>query len=163
MPRILIFGNSGSGKTTLAQAMAEKFACCHLDLDTVAWSGGSHPPSRKPLAESEKEIRAILGDKQDWVIEGCYSDLLGLVLPQSTEIVFLNPGVETCVENCRKRPWEPHKYESAEAQNENLEMLIAWIRQYDERVDEFSLQAHRKLFDDYGGKKRESATNELLK
>lgn len=63
MPRILIFGNSGSGKTTLAKAMAEDLACCHLDLDTVAWRGGSHPPSRKPLSESEREIREILGDK----------------------------------------------------------------------------------------------------
>jgi len=162
MLRVLIFGNSGSGKTTRARATAEKYACCHLDLDTVAWREGSNPPARKPLSESEEEIRAILAGKQDWVIEGCYSDLLGLVVSQSTEIIFLNPGVEACIENSRARPWEPHKYDSPEAQNANLEMLIAWIRQYEERTDEFSLRAHQKLFDDYAGKKRESTTNEPL-
>ena len=160
MPRLVIFGNSGSGKSTLAGEMAERFSCPHLDLDTVAWDEGQESPTRKPLIDSETEIGLFLADNSTWVIEGCYSDLLALVLPHSTEIIFLNPGVEGCIVNSKKRPWESHKYDSPEAQNANLEMLIAWIEQYEERTDEFSLQAHRRLFDTYRGRKREYTSNE---
>ena len=159
MPRIVIFGNSGSGKSTLARATAEKLVCSHLDLDTVAWDEGRELPTRKPLIYSETEIDLFLAKNSNWVIEGCYSDLLALVLPHSTEIIFLNPGIETCVGNNRNRLWEPHKYDSLEEQNANLEMLIAWTEQYEERADEFSLQAHRRLFDAYQGKKREYNSN----
>jgi len=160
MARIVIFGNSGSGKSTLARALAERSSCSHLDLDTVAWDEGHESPTRKPLIDSETEIGLFLADYPNWVIEGCYSDLLALVLPHSTEIIFLNPGIETCIANSKNRPWESHKYDSPEAQNTNLEMLIAWIELYEERADEFSLQAHRRLFDAYQGRKREYTSNE---
>jgi adenylate kinase family enzyme len=159
MHRIVIFGNSGSGKSTLARERAEILTCSHLDLDTVAWEEGPETPTRKPLTDSRNQIEPFLAKNENWVIEGCYSDLVALVIPFSTEVLFLNPGVETCITNCRNRPWEPHKYDSPEAQNTNLEMLIAWIEQYPQREDEFSLQAHQRLFDAYAGKKREYTSN----
>lgn len=159
MPRIVIFGNSGSGKSTLAQEKAGILACAHLDLDTVAWKPQANRPTRMPLADSEKLIAAFLNENENWVIEGCYSDLLELVIPRCTEIVFLNPGAEVCAANCRSRPWEPHKYRSKKEQDENLEMLIAWVEQYDQRTDEFSLKAHRRLFDGFTGEKTEYTSN----
>ena len=92
MCRIVIFGNSGSGKSTLAKAEAEKCTLSHLDLDSLAWKEGIEPPTRKPLVESERKIGLFMADHPEWVIEGCYSDLLAFVLPQATEIIFLNPG-----------------------------------------------------------------------
>ncbi|HAN26340.1 MAG TPA: shikimate kinase, partial [Haliea salexigens] len=89
----------------------------------------------------------------------CYADLLELAIPHATEIVFLNPGTETCIENARQRPWEPHKYASPAAQDANLAMLIAWIRDYEQRVDEFSYTAHRRLFDGFQRRKRELQSN----
>ena len=94
------------------------------------------------------------------MIEGCYADLLALALPRATDLVFLNPGVDTCIANARNRPWEPHKYPSPEAQNANLNMLIGWIRDYAEREDEFSLAAHRRLFEGFAGRKREFTSND---
>lgn len=38
-----------------------------------------------------------------WVIEGCYSDLLEMVLPESSEIIFLNLTIEACVSNTKIR------------------------------------------------------------
>lgn len=76
-----------------------------------------------------------------------------------TEMIFLNPGVEVCVENCKARPWEPHKYPNPEAQAENLQMLIEWVREYENRDDEFSLREHRQLFDSHIGKKVEYNSN----
>jgi len=67
----------------------------------------------------------------------------------------LNPGVDACIRNASARPWEPHKYATREAQDANLPMLIDWIRAYATRTDEFSLAAHRALFDAYAGAKRE--------
>jgi len=157
---VLIFGNSGSGKSTLARERAQLHACPHLDLDTVAWADGCTTPARKPLPQSAQLIEPFLESNESWVVEGCYADLLALVIPQCTEIVFLNPGVAVCSANCRRRPWEPHKYASAEEQDANLDMLLAWVEQYPERSDEFSLQAHRRLFDQFAGEKREFTSNE---
>ena len=158
-----MFGNSGSGKSTFAAAKSELLGCAHLDLDTVAWVPGAGAPTRRTLAETESIIAPFLAENADWVIEGCYSGLLELVLPHCTEIVFLNPGVDVCVANCRNRPWEPHKYESPEEQDANPEMLLRWVEQYTRRTDEFSLLAHRRIFDGFSGVKREYTTNDRPK
>jgi adenylate kinase family enzyme len=159
MHRVVIFGNSGSGKSTLAKEKAEFHSCAHLDLDTVAWDDGYEAPTRRPLMESAAQIESFLTKNENWVIEGCYSDLLNLVIAYSTELIFLNPGVKTCIANCKNRPWEPHKYDSLQAQNANLEMLSKWIENYSMRQDEFSLTAHRQLYDSYTGKKHEYTSN----
>ena len=159
MHRVVIFGNSGSGKSTLAKELADKFQLPHLDLDTLAWQE-TNPPARKSIKESADKIDRFLKEKQQWVIEGCYADLLVLVIKKANEVIFLNPGIETCVDNCRNRPWEPHKYQSMEAQNNNLDKLIDWVKQYPERTDEFSLVAHQKLFSEFAGKKTEYHSND---
>lgn len=155
MRKVVIFGNSGAGKSTLARKIAGEESLPHLDLDVLAWKEGVSPPECRPLEESVREIRRFTAQHPSWVIEGCYSDLLAAVLPESTEAIFLNPGVEACVQNCRQRPWEPHKYSSPAAQDENLELLLAWVRAYETRDDEFSLLSHRRLFDAHPGIKRE--------
>lgn len=160
MNRIVIFGNSGSGKSTLAREKADSLACAHLDLDTVAWERNCSTPTRRLLADSEQLIAPFLEKNESWVIEGCYSDLLELVIRHCTEVIFLNPGTEVCATNCRNRPWEPHKYSSREEQDANLDMLLAWVAQYEQRIDEFSLQAHRRIFDSFTGEKFEYTSNE---
>ena len=159
MRRILIFGNSGSGKSTLAKKLCVSANLSHLDLDTLAWRATA-PPERKPVIESQSEIFRFINSNEEWVIEGCYSDLLEIALPFSSEIIFMNLPVELCIENAGKRPWEPHKYESKEAQDNNLEMLIGWISQYFERNDTFSEVAHRKLYEEYSRKKSAVTSNE---
>ena len=111
MTRIVIFGNSGSGKSTLAKQLSTKYALSHLDLDSLAWED-SVPPCRKALHESAALIEEFFEQNQNWVIEGCYSDLLELVTVHANEMIFLNPGVETCIQNCKNRLWEAHKYKS---------------------------------------------------
>jgi len=158
MSRIVIFGNSGSGKSTLASAYQVKRGFAHLDLDVLAWQD-TVPPVRKRLAESIEEMDVFLNKNSSWVIEGCYADLLTHALKKADELIFLNPGVETCISNARKRPWEAHKYNSIETQNENLDMLITWIQQYADREDEFSLIAHKRLFTEFTRSKKEIIKN----
>jgi adenylate kinase family enzyme len=155
--RVVLMGNSGAGKSTLAARLAERHGLAHLDLDTLAWLA-VEPPQRAPLAASVAQLAAFTAAHDRWVIEGCYADLLGAAVARCSELVFLNPGVEACLAHCRARPWEPHKYASKQAQDANLAMLLEWVRAYETRSDEFSLRAHRTLFDGFAGAKRELVT-----
>lgn len=150
--RIVIYGNAGSGKTTMARAVAREFGLAHLSLDDIAWA---KEMIRKPLAESISELKAFIAANPDWVIDGCYGELIEAALPDASELRFLNPGIEVCVQNCRNRPWDPAYCESPEAQARYLEPLIEFVRQYETRQDEFSLERHRAIFEVFAGPKQE--------
>ena len=156
--QIVIFGNSGSGKSTLAKKLCAQHQLTHLDLDTIAWQQAT-PPRRQPLSKSQSDIQTFLSQNPNWVIEGCYADLLARVVPYATQAIFLNLPVAACQDNARRRPWEPHKYPSREAQDANLPMLLAWIADYTQRDDVLSLRAHRALFEAFPGRKREITDN----
>lgn len=151
--KTLIFGNSGAGKSTLAKALAKANNLAHLDLDTLAWLP-SDPPERKPLQDSAQLIAEFVSRHKRWVIEGCYTDLLECAAPASYEIIYLDLTIEDCIENAKKRPWEPHKYPTKKAQDANLDMLLHWIRDYDVRTDTFSKTAHEHFYENYVNKKR---------
>lgn len=159
--RYLIMGNSGSGKSTYAKHLAILHKLPHLDLDSIAWQANA-PTTRRPLSESKALIDQFTDANPHWVIEGCYSSLLQHVVVQADPLIFLNPGIEACQKNCRARPFEPHKYATKQAQDANLPMLLDWVARYAQRDDEFSLQAHRALFDQFNGNKAEFTQNPTL-
>ncbi len=160
MSKIVIFGNSGSGKSTLAQRYVSHLGFSHLDLDTIAWEAGG---DRKKLAASLVDLRAFMDAHAVWVIEGCYGSLIEAVSREATELLFLNPGTNECLENCRSRPWEPHKYASMVEQEKNLEMLLRWVSAYQDRADDCSLRAHRALFEQFSGPKQELRSREAIR
>lgn len=155
--KVIVFGNSGSGKSTLAAGLRDD-GLAHLDLDVLAWDP-SRPLERRPVEQAYAEIQHFISEHPEWVIEGCYADLLELVKPFATEAIFMNLPVDRCQENARNRPWEPHKYESKEAQDDNLKMLLDWIAGYVDRTDALSYRAHRKLYDSFRGEKKEIVSN----
>jgi adenylate kinase family enzyme len=159
MTRIVIFGNSGSGKSTLASKLSKEGSLAHLDLDTLAWEPSS-PPVRCSLVKSKEAINNFINDNTNWIIEGCYSDLLEFALVKASNVICLCLPIEACIKNAKARPWEPHKYESKEAQDANLDMLITWIGQYESRDDTFSKAAHEKLFNQFNGPKVRYSSNE---
>ncbi len=159
LKKILIFGNSGSGKSTLAKQLVEKDNLAHLDLVVLAWLPIT-PPERAPLEESKQKIEEFISTNKSWVIEGCYTDLMEMVSHVSSEIIFLNLSIEQCVENAKARPWEPDKYESKEAQDANLDMLIKWIKDYKERDDVFSFNSHMQFYEEFNDKKTIYNSNE---
>jgi len=150
--RVLVFGNSGSGKSTLAARLASADGLAHLDLDVLAWLP-TDPPERAPLEEAGRAIREFTDRSDAWVVEGCYADLLELLLPSATEVIFLDLPVERCQAHARSRPWEPHKYPSKEAQDANLAMLLGWIADYPEREGVLGRAAHQALYEAFAGKK----------
>jgi len=160
--RIIIFGNSGSGKSSLARRLSDGKGIAHLDLDEVAWQKDL-ATTRLPVDESVELIDAFTAANPNWVIEGCYASLIEYVAEQATKLYFMNLPVQECVENCRNRPWEPHKYASKAEQDENLDMLIDWVQDYFEREDEFSYASHRRIFERFGGEKVELRSNQAAR
>lgn len=158
MRKIIIFGNSGSGKSVLARRL-QSTGLAHLDLDTIAWDANPDPV-RKPIDQSAIMLGEFMNQSQEWVIEGCYSDLLALAAESANEAIFMNLDVSLCVENAKNRPWESHKYASKTAQDKNLSMLIDWIAHYPERTDTFSQAAHQCLYENFEGKKHMCTKNE---
>ena len=158
MRRVIVFGNSGSGKSTLAAELRDD-GLAHLDLDGLAWLPSS-PPERRPIEQAYADIQRFMSENAEWVIEGCYTDLLELVKPFATEAIFMNLPVQLCQENASNRPWESHKYESKEAQDDNLAMLLEWIAGYADRSDALSYSAHRVFYDSFEGAKQEITRNE---
>jgi adenylate kinase family enzyme len=154
MYRVLIFGNSSSGKSTLAHKLGQNLAIPVLDLDTIAWES-NQIAVRRSHADATKDLREFVNNNTQWVIEGCYSTLIKIAIEFATEIYFLNPGIDRCLENNRHRPWESHKFKSSEEQAQTFEFLQNWIQQYESRDDEFGYSSHKVLFDGFHGKKHE--------
>ena len=152
--RIAIVGNSGSGKSTLARFLSEKYGIAHLDLDSVVWEPGQIAVMRGREA-MDAALSTFVEMNKSWVVEGCYGELIESLLKNEPKLFFLNPGIDVCVGNNRQRPWEPSKYESKAAQDSMLANLLEWVRGYYEREDDWSMQAHERLFKNYGGPKVE--------
>lgn len=150
--RIAIIGNSGSGKSTLAREIAAAHSIVSLDLDTVAWEPRKIAVAR-PADAAAMDVRAFCSAHESWVVEGCYAALVFQTFEESPILLFIDPGVDACLENCRSRPWEPHKYASKAEQDGKLEFLLSWVREYYSREGELSLSAHQSLFENYRGPK----------
>lgn len=153
LKKLVILGNSGSGKSFLTRRLAGELDIPSLDLDTIFWE-----PNQIAVARPRDAVHADLdafcaGDS--WIAEGCYGGLAARALTFHPELIFLNPGEETCLRHCRERPWEPHKYASKQEQDARLAFLLDWVAAYYTRDDDMSLKAHRRIFDAYAGPKRE--------
>ncbi len=151
--KVAIIGNSGSGKSTLAQTIAHERRWPVLDLDTVAWEPQKLAVPRAE-ADAQADVEAFCAAHGDWIVEGCYAELIAISLRHSPLLVFLDTGMEQCLENCRRRPWEAHKFQSEAEQDERLAFLLSWVREYYIRDGSLSLRAHEALFEGYLGPKR---------
>lgn len=148
--RVCVLGNSGSGKSTYAKRLRARV----LELDSIYWEPHQIAVAR-PAENVRADLDAFIATNDEWVIEGCYADLIEIAARACDELVFLNPGVEACVANARRRPFEAHKYDRPEDQEKMLAFLIDWIRAYPERDDTTGYREHRRVFDAFGGRKRE--------
>jgi len=143
---VFIIGNSGSGKSTLAAHLSKHAGLRHVDLDTVAWD---EPGVRRDVDASVEALRATLEGPA--VLEGMYVDIVEAAISPEDRLIWLDLPVESCLENCRARPHEPHKWPSAAAQDAFLPKLLDFVRGYDEREGPLGRSAAEHLFADFGG------------
>jgi adenylate kinase family enzyme len=86
MPRIYIMGISGSGKSTLARQLAAKYACEHIELDSI-----HHQPNWTPI--SDEAFAAALAPRlaaDSWVVDGNYSQVTHLVMERTETLLLLD-------------------------------------------------------------------------
>jgi len=152
--KVLVFGNSGSGKSTYARGLATREGLAHLDLDSIVWEPGKIAVQRSRESVTDS-LQSFVDSHTAWVIEGCYGELVQAASAHCTLLVFLNPGMDVCLANNLRRPWEPHKYASLELQNTMLSQLQEWVAAYYQRNDAWSYRAHREIFDAFAGPKVE--------
>ncbi len=148
--RVVIFGNCGAGKSALAKKLAFERGLAHLDVDTLAFDAAGR---RLPVEKSRAAIAEFLAQHQGWVVEGCLADLLGEPLDRSDECIFMDPGTEVCQDNCKVAPTEVLRYTGTSFTQEDLKGLLDFVAAYENRSDDFSLSAHKALFDAYEGEK----------
>ena len=151
--KLILLGNAGAGKIMMARRIIGDEPIPRLSLDQIAWDDG--PPKRKPLEVSLVGCTFFIQSNEQWIVEGCYSDLIQAALPYCTEFRFLNPGIEICVAHCHRRPWEPEKFSSPEDQAAMLTRLVQWVREDETREDGYGLKWHRQVFEQFAGRKRE--------
>lgn len=149
--RIAILGNSGSGKSTLALGLSGAQGWPRLDLDTVAWEPGKIAVPRDP-ERAQADVRHFCAGAS-WVVEGCYGSLVKVALERGGVLLFLDPGSQRCLDNCRLRPWEAHKYASKAEQDAGLTFLLEWVASYERREGELSRTGHEEVFLAHDGTK----------
>jgi len=96
--RVAIIGNAGPGKSTLAQRLAKTQRLPVLDLDMVAWEPGEIAREREPGAAAS-DVHRFCGAADGWVVEGCYTNLVGLAPEYEPHLLFLDPGLDRCLAN----------------------------------------------------------------
>ncbi|MEO0425128.1 MAG: shikimate kinase [Pseudomonadota bacterium] len=148
----MIFGNSGSGKSTLARKLSDRAGTIRVDLDEVYWEPDQPGVARAPAVAAQALDQRLAGQAA-WIVEGCYEVLAAHLLPRTPLLIWLDPGEAACLSHCRARPWEPHKYPSKQAQDENLAMLLEWVSDHYTRSGEMSYEAHSHLYAGYDGPK----------
>ncbi|HUG92504.1 MAG TPA: hypothetical protein VML55_16820 [Planctomycetaceae bacterium] len=121
--------------------MARRLGLPVLSLDDVAWIADG---TRAPRADSAAAVEQFMAAHREWVVEGCYGNLVEVAAARCTELRFLNPGAEVCLANARSRPWEPGYCASPEEEAALLAgPLTEFILGYEHRADECGLVRHR--------------------
>lgn len=99
--KIAIIGYSGAGKSTLAKALAKKYGCAVLHLDTVQFLPGWEERDR---GEAREMVARFLDSHDAWVIDGNYSGFCHQQrMEQADRIVFLNLPRLVCLAGAFRR------------------------------------------------------------
>jgi len=85
--RIVVYGSTSVGKTTVAKELGKILDSDVIILDDVFWG----PNWEMPTSESfQKKVKEIISGKEKWVVDGNYSKVRPLILPNATFAVFLD-------------------------------------------------------------------------
>ncbi|EUB97155.1 hypothetical protein PMI07_000731 [Rhizobium sp. CF080] len=144
--RIVIMGNGGSGKTWLARRLAEPLGLPLVHLDDVHWEPGRYGIARDKAVVHE-DVRTIAAGEA-WLIEGVYGLYVGIALPRTTTLIWLDLSEEECVAHIMRRG-----IQGGESQ-ESFDGLVKWVSEYRARKNNWnSFDGHLKLYESFSGQK----------
>ncbi|MBK5113069.1 MAG: hypothetical protein JJE41_05525 [Candidatus Heimdallarchaeota archaeon] len=85
--RIVVYGSTSVGKTTTTKELGSILKSEVIILDDVFWG----PNWEMPTTESfQKKVKELLSNKEKWIVDGNYSKVRPLILPNATFAVILN-------------------------------------------------------------------------
>jgi putative MATE family efflux protein len=83
--RIIVKGGAGAGKSTLSRALGKKFGLPVIHLDRYVYGPGW---KKVEFAEVRARVAQALASNR-WVVDGTYSDLHDLMLPQADLVIWI--------------------------------------------------------------------------
>ena len=85
-PRMVVVGTTGSGKTTVGRRIAKALGAPFIEMDALNWGPNW---TERPLEVFREELaEAIRGSS--WVLDGNYSKVRDVYLPNANTIVWLD-------------------------------------------------------------------------
>ena len=103
MKRIIVIGCPGSGKSTLSRALQERTGLPLFYLDQMYWNADRTTVDK---AVFQERLEAVLA-RDRWIIDGNYNRTMELRLQACDTVIFLDYGVEVCLEGIRQRQGKP--------------------------------------------------------
>lgn len=86
--KIIIIGNSGSGKTFLAKEISSALSIPIIHLDDFFWTDKTC--SQKRPKDQVLNKLAEYSQKDQWIIEGIFGDLIKIPLLKAETLIFLD-------------------------------------------------------------------------
>jgi adenylate kinase family enzyme len=127
MKKIMLIGSGGSGKSTLAQKLGKMLSIEVYHLDSLYWKPGW---VATPKAEW-KNIQENLIQKEQWIIDGNYTETMDIRLKAADAVIFLDSPRLVCLWRILKRRLKyAHKRrpDMAEGCPEHLDLeFIRWV------------------------------------
>jgi len=139
-------GNGGSGKTWLARRIADRLRHPVTHLDDIHWEPGGYGVARDRTLRDE--MVAAAAEKDRWIMEGVYGQLVNMVLKRVTALIWIDLPEEECSANVKARG-----IQGGGTQTQFIG-LIKWVAEYRTRTNNWnSFEAHARLYSAFTGSK----------
>lgn len=142
--KIIIIGNSGSGKTFLAKEISSALSIPVIHLDDLFWTDKTC--SQKRSKDQVLNKLAEYSQKDQWIIEGIFGDLIKIPLHKADCLIFLDMDWTTCSEGLTQRG-------AQSSSASDFKALLDWAEQYWERDSSASYKLHLSIYHEFNGKK----------
>lgn len=124
MKRILVIGSNGAGKSTFAKKLHETLILPLIHLDQYYWKPGWIRP------ETSKWMRIVedLAKKQEWIMDGNYSNSLNMRISYADTIILLDYPRLVCFWRVLKRRFKKNRRDCIMGCEERLDWeFLIWI------------------------------------
>jgi len=133
--KIHIIGGSGTGKTYLAKKISGLYNIPHYDLDDIFWDNTSNTYGVKMQYDKRDKLLKEILFKDNWIIEGVYSDWVTHSFEEADFIFIMNVNRKIYYYRIIRR-YIYRKLRLEKGKKETLKSLIDLLKWTDHYQDE---------------------------